>query len=101
MARPACAGSPMSRFPLLANLYLILTLLATIFLLGDFNTVYLRHRRRPGQLRRTCWRHSAFATPIDMAQPELGVAAVMSALPLLIPLVIILMRKLRTTEVQL
>jgi len=29
------------------------------------------------------------------------VAAVMSALPLMIPLIIILMRKLRTTEVQL
>src|SRR5947199_7330499 len=27
-------------FPLLANLYLICTLLSTIFLLGDFNTVY-------------------------------------------------------------
>jgi multiple sugar transport system permease protein len=36
-----------------------------------------------------------------IAQPHLGVAAVMSALPLLIPLVIILMRKLRTAEVQL
>ena len=37
----------------------------------------------------------------DMAQPRLGVAAVMSALPLVIPLVIVLMRKLRTAEVQL
>ena len=31
----------------------------------------------------------------------MGVAAVMSALPLLIPLVIILMRRLKNTEVQL
>jgi len=37
----------------------------------------------------------------DIAQPRLGVAAVMSALPLIIPLVIVLMRKLRRTEVQL
>ena len=37
----------------------------------------------------------------DLAQPRLGVAAVMSALPMVIPLVIILMRKLRTAEVQL
>ena len=50
MARPACAASLHVTFPLLANLYLVLTLLATIFLLGDFNSVYLRHRRRPGQL---------------------------------------------------
>ena len=34
----------------------------------------------------------------EVAQPDLGVAAVMSALPLMIPLVIILMRKLRTTR---
>ena len=37
----------------------------------------------------------------EIARPRLGVAAVMSALPLMIPLVIVLMRKLRTTEVQL
>jgi multiple sugar transport system permease protein len=37
----------------------------------------------------------------ELAQPRLGVAAVMSALPMVIPLVIILMRKLRTAEVQL
>ena len=37
----------------------------------------------------------------EIAQPRLGVAAVMSALPLVIPLVIVLMRKLRTSEVQL
>ena len=37
--------------------------------------------------------------PIFLA--DLGVAVVMTALPVLIPLVIILMRKLRTTEVQL
>ncbi len=35
------------------------------------------------------------------ALPRLGVTAVMTALPLLVPLVIILMRKLRMKEVQL
>ena len=40
MARPGCAGFAHVTFPLLANLYLVLTLLATIFLLGDFNSVY-------------------------------------------------------------
>jgi multiple sugar transport system permease protein len=38
---------------------------------------------------------------LELGKPQLGVAVVMSALPLLIPLVIILMRKLRTAEVQL
>ena len=37
-APPGCAGSPISVFPLLANLYLVCTLLSTIFTLGDFNT---------------------------------------------------------------
>src|SRR6266496_116768 len=87
-------------FPLLANLYLICTLLSTIFLLGDFNTVYFVSGGGPanqGHVLGTLGIRNAF----DMGQPRLGVAAVMSALPLVIPLVIVLMRKLRTAEVQL
>jgi multiple sugar transport system permease protein len=87
-------------FPLLANLYLVLTLLATIFLLGDFNTITFITGGGPANsthLLATLGIRDAF----DLANPRLGVAAVMSALPLLIPLVIILMRKLKTSEVQL
>jgi multiple sugar transport system permease protein len=87
-------------FPLLANLYLICTLLSTIFTLGDFTTVFFVTGGGPAMsthVLATLGIRDAF----DMAQPRLGVAAVMSALPLLIPLVIILMRKLRTSEVQL
>jgi hypothetical protein len=36
-----------------------------------------------------------------MGQPRLGVATTMTALPLVIPLVIVLMRKLWTAQVQL
>ncbi len=87
-------------FPLLANMYLVLTLLATIFLLGDFNSVFFVTGGGPANsthLLATLGIRNAF----DLAQPRLGVAVVMSALPLIIPLVIILMRKLKTTEVQL
>jgi multiple sugar transport system permease protein len=87
-------------FPLLANLYLVLTLLATIFLLGDFNTVVFVTGGGPAnttQLLATLGIRNAY----DMGHPELGVAAVMSALPLMIPVVILLMRKLKTAEVQL
>jgi multiple sugar transport system permease protein len=87
-------------FPLLANLYLVLTLLATIFLLGDFNSVFFVTGGGPNNsthLLATLGIRNAF----DLARPDLGVAAVMTALPLLIPLVLILMRKLRTSEVQL
>jgi len=87
-------------FPLLANLYLICTLLSTIFTLGDFNSVYFVSGGGPAlstHVLATLGIRDAF----DIARPELGVAAVMSALPLMIPLVILLMRKLRTTEVRL
>jgi multiple sugar transport system permease protein len=87
-------------FPLLANLYLICTLLSTIFSLGDFNSVFFVTGGGPANsthVLATLGIRDAF----DLAQPRLGVAAVMSALPLMIPLVIVLMRKLRTAEVQL
>ena len=87
-------------FPLLANLYLVCTLLSTIWTLGDFNTVHFVSGGGPAlstHVLATLGIRDAF----EVDQPRLGMAAVMSALPLLIPLVILLMRKLRTTEVQL
>jgi multiple sugar transport system permease protein len=87
-------------FPLLANLYLVCTLLSTLFTLGDFNSVYFVSGGGPAlstHVLATLGIRNAF----EIARPELGVAAVMSALPLMIPLVILLMRKLHTTEVTL
>ena len=87
-------------FPLLANLYLMLTLLATIFLLGDFNSVFFVTGGGPANsthLVATLGIRNAF----DLARPDYGVAAVMSFLPLMIPLVIILMRRMKNAEVQL
>jgi multiple sugar transport system permease protein len=87
-------------FPLLANLYLICTLLSMIFSLGDFNTITFVSGGGPADTTHvlaTLGIRYAF----DIAQPRLGVAAVLSAMPLMIPLVIILMRKLRTSQVQL
>ena len=82
-------------FPLLANLYLICTLLSTIWTLGDFNTVYFVSGGGPAlatEVLATLGIRDAF----ELGNPPLGVAAVMSALPLLIPMVILLMRKLCT-----
>jgi multiple sugar transport system permease protein len=87
-------------FPLLANLYLVCTLLSTIFTLGDFNSVYFVSGGGPAlstHVLATLGIRDAF----EVARPDLGVAAVLSSLPLMIPLVLILMRKLRTTEVTL
>jgi multiple sugar transport system permease protein len=85
-------------FPLLANLYLICTLLSALWTLGDFTTVYLVSGGAwSSDVLATLGFRYAFAT----ARPALGVAAVLSALPLLIPVVIVLMRRLHTTEVRL
>jgi multiple sugar transport system permease protein len=87
-------------FPLLANLYLICTMLSTLWTLGDFTTVYLVSGGAPAlstEVLATLGFHYAF----DAAKPALGVAAVMSAVPVLIPIAIVLMRKLQTSEAQL
>jgi multiple sugar transport system permease protein len=87
-------------FPMLANLYLVCTLLSTIFTVGEFNAPPFVSGGGPAfstYVLATLGIRDAF----DLAQPRLGVAAVISALPLVIPLVIILMRKLKTAQVQL
>jgi multiple sugar transport system permease protein len=86
--------------PLLGNLYLVCTLLSTLWTIGDFITVYLVSSGAPyysTDVLATLGIYYAF----DIAKPELGVAAVLSALPVLIPIAIILMRTLQTREVQL
>jgi multiple sugar transport system permease protein len=87
-------------FPLLANIYLVCTLLATLWTVSDFNTVYLVSSGAPArssEVLATLGFHYAF----DAAQPSLGIAAAMSALPLLVPLVLVLMRRLHAGGIQL
>jgi multiple sugar transport system permease protein len=86
--------------PLLANLYFVCTLLSAIWMIGDFNTPDLVSGGAP--LGST----AVLATLgveylFEQGQPELGVAAVMTALPVIIPLGILLIRRLQTREVQL
>jgi multiple sugar transport system permease protein len=86
--------------PLLANLYLVCTLLATIWMLGDFNTPDLVSTGAPNGST------DVLATLgvdylIEKGKPALGVAAVMTALPVLIPIGVFLIRRLQTREVQL
>jgi len=98
-------ASGMTRFlhvtvPLMANLYLVCTLLDTVFALGDFNATFFVSGGGPAmstEVLATLGIRYAFT----VALPRLGVACVMSALPLLVPLVILLMRKLRMSEGQL
>ncbi len=85
-------------FPLLANLYLICTLLSALWALGDFTTPYLVSS---GAWSTEMLTTLSFRYAFDTANPALGVAAVMTALPLLIPIVLILIRRVRLNEVQL
>jgi len=87
-------------FPLLANLYLICTLLSTLWTLGDFTTVYLVSGGGPAGSTEVL-ATLGFRYAFDAGKPALGVAAVMSALPVLIPIVLLLMRRLQTSAVQL
>jgi multiple sugar transport system permease protein len=84
-------------FPLLANLYLVCTLLSTLWTLGDFTTVYFVSGGGPlnaSQVLTTLGFHYAF----DAGLPSLGVAVAMSALPLMIPTALMLMRKSQARE---
>lgn len=87
-------------FPLLANVYLICTLLSSVWTLGDFSTVYFVSGGAPARLTDVLATYG-FHEAYDFGYPKLGVAAMMSALPLIIPLVILLMRRIRVTGVQL
>ncbi len=87
-------------FPLLANLYLVCTLLSTLWTVGDFNTVYLVSIGAPArssEVLATLGFHYAF----DAAQPSLAIAATLSTLPLLVPVALVLMRRLQAGGVQL
>ena len=87
-------------FPLLAGLYLVCTLLSTIWALGDFNAVRFISGGGPAlstHVLATLGIRNAF----ELGNPALGMATVLSALPLLIPLVILLMRQLKKGQVQL
>jgi multiple sugar transport system permease protein len=87
-------------FPLMANLYTVCTLLSTIWSLGDFNAVHFISGGGPAlstHVLATLGIRDAF----ELGDPRMGMACVISALPLLIPLVILLMRRLSKGEVQL
>ena len=87
-------------WPLMAGLYIVCTLLSTIWSLGDFNIVHFISGGGPAMsthVLATLGIRDAF----ELGNPRLGMACVLSALPLLIPVVVVLMRQLSKGEVQL
>ncbi len=87
-------------FPMLANLYLVSTLLSTLWTIGDFTTPYFVSSGAPA-LQTEVLATYGFRVAFDHGYPAAGVAAVMSALPVLIPIALLLIRRLQATEVQL
>jgi multiple sugar transport system permease protein len=86
--------------PLLANLYIISTLVSTTWAFGDYSPVLFVSAGTPAfesEVLSTLGYHYA----LDYANPPLAVAAGLSMLPLLVPVVILLLRRLKATEVQL
>jgi multiple sugar transport system permease protein len=86
-------------FPLLATLYFVNTLLSTIFTVGDFATPFFITNGGPG-LTTYVLANLGIRDAFDLSDPDLGVACVMSALPVMIPLVAFLMYKLRSMAVE-
>jgi multiple sugar transport system permease protein len=87
-------------FPLLANLYLVCTTLSTLWTIGDFTTAFFVTGGAPSLTTETLATFG-FRMAFTQGYPELGVASAMSALPLLIPIAILLIRRLQHYEVQL
>jgi multiple sugar transport system permease protein len=91
-------ATPLQQFthvtwPYLKNLYITSTLLSTIWSLGDFNSVYLLTGGGPAELTHvlaTLGIRYAF----NLHELGVGMACVMVAIPLLVPLVIVLVRRL-------
>jgi len=86
--------------PLLANLYLAGTLLSALWMIGDFVTPDMVSSGAPDGSTDVQATFGVDAM-LDDGKPALGIAATLSALPLLIPLAVALMRTLQTREVQL
>ncbi len=86
-------------FPMIGNLYLVVTLLSTIFALGEFNVIYFVTGGGPANATQNLATLSIRYME-QLFQPRLGVATALSALPVLLPVVFILMRKLRIVSVQ-
>lgn len=86
--------------PMLANLYLICTLLFALWTIGDFDTTYFVSSGSPALTTEILGTYT-FRMMLDWGYVEIGLAAALSVLPVTIPVAILLIRRLQATEVQL
>lgn len=81
-------------FPGVRNMYITSTLLSTIWTLGDFNSIYLLTGGGPAdstQVLATLGIRYAFG----MSEVRAGVATIIVALPFMVPIVILMLKRLR------
>jgi multiple sugar transport system permease protein len=86
--------------PLLANVYLVSTLLSTVWTFGDFPTAYFVSSGAPARTTDVLATYG-FRLAYDFGYPALGVATVITALPIVVPIVVLMMRRVRRGGVQL
>ena len=84
-------------FPALKNLYITCTLLSTIWTLGDFNSVYLLTGGGPTDSTHV-FSTLGIRYAFNIGDIRTGVATVITALPLVIPIVFVLIRRLGKEE---
>lgn len=80
-------------WPQIRNLYVTSTLLSTIWTLGDFNSVFLLTGGGPNDLTHVL-ATLGIRYGFRLQELDMGIATVMTALPILVPLVIVLLRRL-------
>ncbi len=79
-------------WPSLATLYVTSTMLSTIWTLGDFNSVYLLTGGGPGDSTQVLATLGIRYLRIDKL--DLGISAIIVAMPLVLPLVYVMVRRL-------
>lgn len=86
-------------FPSLRNLYITCTLLSTIMSLGDFNSIYLLTGGGPADATQTL-ATLGIRYAFGMSEVEVGVSTVVIALPVMLPLLILMLRRMKRSDEQ-
>lgn len=86
-------------FPSLRNLYITCTLLSTIMSLGDFNSIYLLTGGGPADATQTL-ATLGIRYAFGMSEIEVGVSTVVIALPVMLPLLILMLRRMKRSDEQ-
>lgn len=84
-------------FPSMRNLYITCTLLSTIMSLGDFNSIYLLTGGGPADATQTL-ATLGIRYAFGMSEVEVGVSTVVVALPVMLPLLILMLRRMKKGE---